>query len=149
MIVRPRLANLLLLGSLLLGAVAPSAAAAQSARRSTGHATRVVSPASGDVWQGRPHAYQDVDGQRRAVPVSYTVAASGRVGFTLGPYDPRQPLVIDPLLAYATYLGGRGSDYGGSIAVDGQGSAYVTGYTASADVPTTTGAYSTTSAGGG
>jgi uncharacterized protein (TIGR03437 family) len=39
-------------------------------------------------------------------------------------------------LAYSTYLGGSGTDAGYGIALDGVGSAYVTGVTASADFPT-------------
>jgi hypothetical protein len=38
-----------------------------------------------------------------------------------------RPLVIDPVLVYATYLGGSGDDSGGGIAVDKDGQAYVTG----------------------
>ena len=39
-------------------------------------------------------------------------------------------------LAYSTYLGGTGNDYGSAIGVDGSGSAYVTGHTDSPDFPT-------------
>jgi hypothetical protein len=39
-------------------------------------------------------------------------------------------------LVYSTYLGGEHHDYGNSIAVDDDGSAYVTGYTSSSDFPT-------------
>src|SRR5918996_575740 len=47
-----------------------------------------------------------------------------------------------PLL-YSTYLGGSGTDRGLGIAVDGSGSAYVTGETDSSNFPTTTGAFDT------
>ncbi|MEQ1759726.1 MAG: MBG domain-containing protein [Vicinamibacterales bacterium] len=49
---------------------------------------------------------------------------------------------------YGTYLGGGGNDLGQSIAVDGAGSAFVAGYTASTDFPTTVGALDTSANGG-
>ena len=51
-------------------------------------------------------------------------------------------------LVYSTYLGGSDVDAGFDIAVDGAGSAYVTGYTVSTNFPTTSGAAQTTHAGG-
>jgi hypothetical protein len=51
-------------------------------------------------------------------------------------------------LAYSTFLGGTSLDEGSGIAVDGAGSAYVTGSTLSADFPTTPGAFATTHNGG-
>ncbi len=42
-------------------------------------------------------------------------------------------------LAYSTYLGGAYDDFGNGIAVDQSGNAYVTGYAASTDFPTTAG----------
>ena len=58
-------------------------------------------------------------------------------------------LKLDPTggsLVYATYLGGGESDYGGDIAVDAAGNAYVTGTTWDS-FPTTAGAYDTTANG--
>jgi hypothetical protein len=44
-------------------------------------------------------------------------------------------------LVYSTYLGGSGADNAYAIAVDSEGSAYVTGYTSSNNFPITAGAY--------
>ncbi len=48
--------------------------------------------------------------------------------------------ILNPIgsdLVFSTYLGGRGQDYGWSIAADGAGSAYVTGFTDSPNFPLT------------
>src|SRR5206468_3298525 len=52
-------------------------------------------------------------------------------------------------LVYSTYLAGGDSDLGLGISVDSSGNAYVTGFTLSADFPTTTGALRTANVGGG
>jgi len=52
-------------------------------------------------------------------------------------------------LEYATYLGGSRYDLAGTIAVDGTGSAYITGWTESSDFPATPEAFDPTHNGGG
>ncbi|MCI0489042.1 MAG: SBBP repeat-containing protein, partial [Blastocatellia bacterium] len=64
------------------------------------------------------------------------------VGFEVGDYDPSLPLVIDPVLAYSTYLGGSSDDQGTSMTVDSEGNAYVVGTTDSIDFPAANGAQS-------
>jgi hypothetical protein len=59
-----------------------------------------------------------------------------------------QPNFTGSALEYSTLLGGSNQDRGFDIAVDGSGSAYVTGITASADFPTTPGAFDDTYHGG-
>lgn len=83
----------------------------------------------------KPQAWQLVQGERRAVACTFHLNAARQVEFALGAYDRRAELVIDPVLVYATYLGGTNSDLINGIAVDNAGNAYVTGYTASTDFP--------------
>ncbi|HTD47799.1 MAG TPA: SBBP repeat-containing protein [bacterium] len=101
------------------------------------------------VWHLKPVFYQNVAGVRREISGRYVLKTPHQVGFQVGAYDPRRPLVIDPvLLAGSTYLGGSGDDLGYAIVVDSAGSAYVTGTTSSANFPTTAGVYKTTEPGG-
>lgn len=101
----------------------------------------VLSTGGGEVRQHAPVSYQDVNGQRHAVTSGYEIRADGTVRFTVGAYDATLPLVIDPSLAYSTFLGGSNGNFGFGIAVDGSGSAYITGKTTSTDFPTTAGAF--------
>ncbi len=89
-----------------------------------------------EITLKRPQAYQDLDNQRRAVPVKYSLNKRGEVVFHTGNYDQSRPLVIDPILVYSTFLGGSGQDTGNSIAVDSSGSVYIAGQTASLNFPT-------------
>src|SRR5204862_2348262 len=50
--------------------------------------------------------------------------------------DPRRAVVIDPVVAFGTYLGGSDSESAFDMAVDAQGATYLTGSVASADFPT-------------
>jgi hypothetical protein len=94
-----------------------------------------VSTAGGLLIFRAPEIYQWHAGKRVAVEGGYRVLAENEFGFTVGSYDRGQPLVIDPILGYSTYLAGSNADNGASIAVDRNGSAYVTGYTFSTDFP--------------
>src|SRR5205807_9957372 len=92
----------------------------------------------------------EVDGIRREIAGGYVRRTANQIGFRVGVYDRRQPLVIDPAyLAYSTYLGGSMNDEGNGIAVDGSGNAYVTGYTESTDFPTTPDSFQRDQASGG
>jgi hypothetical protein len=96
---------------------------------------------SGDsaVTLAAPVSYQRINGHHVAVKSAYILGAGGEVRFTLGTYDATQPLVIDPVLSYSTFLGGTGFDAANDIAVDAGGNAYVTGQTGTVDFPTTVG----------
>jgi Beta-propeller repeat len=96
----------------------------------------VLQTDNGEVRQRKPLAYQEADGVRQEIASHYVLKGNREVGFELGEYDRTRPLVIDPVLAYYTYLGGSFTEFTGSIAVDGAGNAYVAGITFSSDFPT-------------
>ena len=84
----------------------------------------------------KPVAYQTVDGVRRDVTVTYHRRDDGGIGFSVGTYDRRQLLVIDPIIAYSFSFGGSGDEQVYDIAVDETGAVYVGGETYSINFPT-------------
>ena len=83
----------------------------------------------------RPEVYQEASGTRTAVLGGYVIKPGREIGFKVASYDPRLPLVIDPVLKYTTHLGGIVTETGSGIAIDDSGNAYVTGATDSVDFP--------------
>ena len=81
-----------------------------------------------------PAAWQDVDGKRLRVPVRF-VQAGRRVTFQLGAYDHVRALVIDPVVQFATFLGGSAGDIGVRVLSGPDGPIYTAGNTLSADFP--------------
>jgi len=181
--------------------------------RLDGNADLVLTTAAGELRHHSPRAYQEVNGTRREIASRVEIKGRHRVGFRIGAYDRRRPLIIDPVLSYSTYYangdsyvrgmaldyagniyltgsaktasfqttpgairgteaqsaafvtklnpagtavvysslisGKTGNSYGYDIAVDGDGNAYVTGYTIAADYPVTKGAFQATGHGDG
>src|SRR5438046_1972794 len=107
----------------------------------------VLHTAAGAVGQRKPVIYQEHDGIRKEIPGGFVLTDKQQVSVRVAAYDTSQPLVIDPILFYSTFLGGRGDDTGLRVAVDTAGNAYVTGLTGSSNFPTTPGAFQTTFAG--
>lgn len=110
----------------------------------------LVQTASGEIRSRKPNVYQEIAATEKGGPATptlvhghYVLKGGGKVGFQVGTYDPARPLVIDPTLAFSTYLGGSGIDgeSGSRIAVDPSGNVYVAAQTNSVDFPTTRGSF--------
>jgi hypothetical protein len=135
--------------------VAPGASLADVGMRFTGSnsvrvgadGSLVIATSVGEMKQQGLFAYQMVGSERQQVRCNFVRGSGNVVRFDVGSYDRSRPLVIDPLI-YSTYLTGGVYTYARGIAIDGSGNAYVTGYTASANFPTS-GAYQSSYGGGG
>lgn len=95
----------------------------------------VMSVAGAEVRLLKPIAWQETLHGRREVACEYVIDARQQVSFKLGPYDAAQPLVIDPVLLYSTFLGGSSRETGVAVAVDQARNAYLTGTTFSTEFP--------------
>lgn len=116
----------------------------------------VLHVVGGELRQHKPVVYQLIDGERKEIAGRFVLDQSApadaaapepRVRFALADYDRNEPLVIDPVLSYSTFLGGTESDRAWDVAVDGEGDAYVTGLTLATDFLLTN-AFQTNFAGG-
>jgi uncharacterized repeat protein (TIGR01451 family) len=108
------------------------------------------------LTESAPRAWQTVHGKRVAVQAAWKLIGADRLGISLGTYDHALPVTIDPVLAYATHLGGStGQDLSlqttfpadtfiSFLGLDANGNIYVAGTTTAADYPTTAGAFDRT-----
>src|ERR1017187_6869794 len=134
--------------------VAPGADPSRIAWRIDGARARVdaegdlaLSAPNGPASFKKPALYQ-LDGDKKTSVEGWFSVAGNQIRFRLGSYDHSRALIIDPVLSYASYLAGSGTDNIGraldnnpngtsqGLAVDSAGSAYVAGHTYSIDFPT-------------
>lgn len=98
----------------------------------------VMTTAAGDVVQHKPVVFQDTETGRRMIEGSFALSGLD-VGFNVGPYDHGRTLVIDPTLAYSSYLG-QSSEIS-DVVVGPDGGVYLSGTALAATFPTTAGAF--------
>jgi hypothetical protein len=92
-----------------------------------------------------PSIYQLEGGKKVSIQGDFAIQSKDRVAIKLANYDKSQALVIDPTLAYSTYLTASGGSDSDAIAVDANGDAFITGTTYSSSFPIVNG-YQTSAA---
>ena len=95
------------------------------------------------IIEKQPMAYQIVDGEMKEVTCDYVLNGSS-VSFRLGRYNRELPLVIDPEIAFSTFIGSPANSWGFTACDDSEGNLIAGSVVFDPDYPTTTGAYSTT-----
>ncbi|MDQ2792946.1 MAG: gliding motility-associated C-terminal domain-containing protein, partial [Bacteroidota bacterium] len=103
----------------------------------------VIQTSVGTVVEHTPQAWQaDAAGRRQAVPCRYVLKDS-IVRFALGQYDHGRPLVIDPVVVFASYTGSAANNWGFTATYDPAGNLYSGGIAFEVGYPTTAGAFQT------
>ena len=86
---------------------------------------------AGGVRQHRPRVFQD----GREIAAEYRLTSRKHVEIALADYDRSRPLTIDPVVEFATYLGGPGSDYPMAMKFDAVGNLVIAGGTETPATP--------------
>ncbi len=110
--------------------------------------TLVLDLGFGQVQEAPPLAWQEIRGERREIPCRFVRRGEG-IGFALGGrYDTRYPLVIDPVLEFATFSGSTADNWGYTATYDVDGHLYGGGISFGVGYPVTLGAFQTPYGGG-
>ncbi len=88
-----------------------------------------------DLTEDAPEIYQDTPSGRISVAGRYRLLNAHTAGFEIDTYDASLPLVIDPVISYATYMGGTGLGAVTGVAIDSAGDLYAAGWTAALNFP--------------
>jgi hypothetical protein len=112
----------------------------------------VLSGLVGNVRLKSPRIYQRFGQEERGVKGHFVLRGGDEAGIAIGDYDRSRTLVIDPVLAYSTYLGGTGDEACSvisgtgtpiarcpAIAVDSASNIYIAGSSTSTNFPNPTG----------
>ncbi len=73
----------------------------------------------------KPAIYQEHNGSRTRIAGRYAWRGKKVVGFEISAYDPNVPLIIDPSITFATYLGGPGNESAAAVKVSRLGEIYL------------------------
>lgn len=86
----------------------------------------LVTSKLGNIRENKPYAYQIINGKIKNVNCAFEII-NNKVQFKLGNYDTKIPLVIDPILVFATYSGSVTDNFGMTATYGYDATAYSAG----------------------
>lgn len=95
----------------------------------------------GIIKELAPFAYQIINGKLKSVDCNYKLEGT-RISFELGSYNDAFDLVIDPEVAFSTFIGSTASNFGFTASNDSQDNLIAGAAVFGPGYPTTAGAYS-------
>lgn len=104
----------------------------------------MIQTSLGELIEEKPFVYQIKNGKVIEIQSSFQLK-SNVVTYELGDYDENLPLVIDPVLVFATYAGSPTDNFGMTATYAYNGEAYSAGITFGSDYPTPGPAWNVTS----
>ena len=107
----------------------------------------IIKTSVGDVIEQHPYSYQIINDKKIEVPCQFVVKNSN-VSFKItGKYNKNNPLIIDPILIFASYSGSTADNFGMTATYGYDGSLFAGGTAFNFGYPTTVGAYDPTFSG--
>lgn len=84
---------------------------------------------TGQMRESAPVAWQEINGRRVPVPVSFQIVNRYELGFKVVQYNPAYPLVIDPVMSWNSFINVETGSYQVfDVALDTDRNIYVVGY---------------------
>lgn len=82
----------------------------------------IIKTPLGEIVEKKPYSYQIINGKIKEISNQYHIQEK-QITFEIGEYDDNYPLVIDPILVFATYSGSVTDNFGmtGTYCHDGSG----------------------------
>ena len=107
----------------------------------------IIKTSVGDVKEMAPYAYQLYNGKSQEVSCRFRLMGN-TVGFEIGQYNPAFPLIIDPVIVFASFTGSTSDNWGYTATNGPDGSAFVAGIVFGFGYPVSPGAFQTNFGGG-
>ncbi len=108
----------------------------------------IIHTSVGDVVEQKPYAYQYISDKKTVVACNYVLTGNIVTYSFPDKYDTNQPLIIDPVVIFATFTGSTADNWGFTATYDAQGNFYAGGIAQGFGYPVSTGAFQVTYKGG-